>query len=78
MIPRPTQGRRAAPALASAFGLIHLGGAIPEEHGDPLMAVAAFVALDAPMGGALAVRTGSLALPTAIHAAGHLMIDVLR
>lgn len=66
---------------ALLFGLIHLGGAIPEEGGDPIMAAAAAVALNFPMGlalGVIAVRTGSLALPTAIHVAGHLIIDVLR
>lgn len=63
------------------FGLVHVGGAIPEEHGDAVTAAAAAVALNAPMGvalGVIAVRTGSLALPTAIHVAGHLMRDVLR
>jgi membrane protease YdiL (CAAX protease family) len=63
------------------FGLIHLGGAVPEEGGDLLMAVAASIALNVPMGvalGVIAVRTGSLALPTAIHVAGHVMKDVLR
>jgi membrane protease YdiL (CAAX protease family) len=63
------------------FGLIHLGGAIPEEGGDPVQALAACVALNVPMGAALgviAVRTGSLALPTAIHIAGHIMKEVLR
>lgn len=63
------------------FGLVHVGGAIPEEGGDAVLAVAAAVALNFPMGTALgfvAVRTGSLALPVAIHVSLHLMKDVLR
>jgi membrane protease YdiL (CAAX protease family) len=63
------------------FGLIHLGGAVPEEGGDWLLAAAAAIALNVPMGialGVIAVRTGSLALPTAIHVAGHVMKDILR
>ncbi len=63
------------------FGLFHLGGAYAEEGGDVLTAAAGAVSLNAPMGvalGVIAVRTGSLALPTAIHVAGHVMIELLR
>ncbi len=63
------------------FGLVHVGGAIPEEGGDPLTAAAASVALNTPMGvalGVIAVRTGSLALPTGIHVAAHLTQEALR
>jgi membrane protease YdiL (CAAX protease family) len=62
------------------FGLLHLGGAIPEAGGDPVQAVSAAVALNFPMGmalGLVAVRTGSLMLPTAIHVSLHIMKDVL-
>jgi membrane protease YdiL (CAAX protease family) len=62
------------------FGLVHLGGAVPEESGDPVLAAAAAVALNFPMGvalGVVAVRTGSLALPVAVHVSLHLMKDVL-
>ena len=62
------------------FGLLHLGGAIPEAGGDPVQAVSAAVALNFPRGMALglaAVRTGSLMLPTAIHVSLHIMKDLL-
>lgn len=62
------------------FGLIHFGGAIGEEGGDYLRAAAAAVALNFPMGAALgivALRTGSLALPIAIHVSLHLMKDLV-
>lgn len=63
------------------FGLVHVGGAIPEEGCGLVAAAAAAVALNAPMGmalGVVAARTGSLALPTAVHVSLHLMNDVLR
>jgi len=56
------------------------GGAVPEERGDPVLAAAAAVALNFPMGmalGVVAVRTGSLALPVAVHVSLHLMKDML-
>jgi membrane protease YdiL (CAAX protease family) len=62
------------------FALIHVGGSIPEEGGNVVHAAAAAVALNAPMGfalGVVAARTGSLALPTAIHVSLHLMSDAL-
>ncbi len=75
----PTQWAVVAQGLL--FGLIHVGGAIGEEKGDAALAVAGSVALNFPMGvalGVIAVRTGSLALPTAIHIAGHVMKDLLQ
>lgn len=63
------------------FGLIHFGGAIPEEGGDYVRAAAASVALNFPMGvalGVVSVRTGSLALPIVIHVSLHVMKDLVR
>lgn len=63
------------------FGLIHFGGAIPEEGGDYLRAAAAAVALNFPMGvalGVVAIRTGSLALPIGIHVSLHVMKHLVQ
>lgn len=63
------------------FGLFHLGGGISEEGGNYLLAMTGSVALDFPIGvalGIVAVRTGSLVLPIAIHVSLHVMQDLLR
>lgn len=66
---------------ALLFGLFHLGGGIAEEGGNYLLAITGSIALNFPIGvalGIVAVRTGSLLLPIAIHVSLHVMQDLLR
>ena len=65
---------------ALIFALLHAGGTIPEEHGNPARIIANVVGLNFPMGlalGFMAIRSRSLLLPTLVHISLDTMKDLL-
>lgn len=62
------------------FALLHFGGTVADEHGNAVLAIANVIGMNFPMGvalGVMALRSGSLLLPSAVHVSLDTMKDLV-